>query len=436
MLNLKTRITDVTRAIGARTKLRRQLRGPAELYYASADSIAMLSGETWDSLVANGSFFLSRDYLLAMEAVLPANIAPQYAIVSRREGNTLTPMAAVYMQLADISFAQVGKAPQTNDAGKAITPVGKLVTHATQRVLCCGNMLTFGQHGIAFAHDADAQTAWHGVAEVLYRVRHADRLRGKTHFVMIKDLHAPFEASATLLTELSYREVETEPNMVLELDPMWKSYDDYLNGLASKYRANVRNGVLKPIEAKGYSVERLRDVSQHSMRLFDLYKSVQVNASFRPFELRPEYFAALERVAGERFRCSVVRDGERLLGFLISVAESDDTAIAYHVGFDRDASADSPIYLRLLHASIADAIDLGCKRISFGRTALEPKAALGAKPQPFNVLVRHRQPLLNKLIKHLLLGIEHDDAPERNPFKKEKIGTTSPLRAEALSSNE
>ncbi len=422
-MRLKDKLTEVTRALTVRHKLRRELRGPAALSYAITDSIALLDAQTWNTLTQDAGFFLSRDYLLAMESALPSNLSPQYAIVSRRDGETVTPIAAVYMQLADLSLAQLGKAPQMNDEGKAITPVGKLVTHTTQRVLCCGNLLTFGQHGIAFAKDADLHTAWHGVAEVLYRVRQADRLRGKTHFVMIKDLHAPFEASATLLTELSYREVETEPNMVLELDPAWKNYDDYLGGLASKYRANIRNGVIKPIEAKGYVVERLRDLSQHSARLFELYKSVQMNASFRPFELRPDYFAALERIAGERFRCSVVRDDKRLLGFLISVKESDDTAIAYHVGFDRKAGADAPIYLRLLHAAIADAIDLNCARVSFGRTALEPKAALGAKPQPFAVLVRHRQPLLNKFIKRMLLGIDHDEAPERNPFKREKNDT-------------
>ncbi|HRE18205.1 MAG TPA: hypothetical protein PLW86_14245, partial [Rhodocyclaceae bacterium] len=80
-----------------------------------------------------------------------------------------------------------------------------------------------------------------------------------------------------------------------------------------------------------------------------------------------------------------------------------------------------PIYLRLLHAGIADAIALGCRRISYGRTALEPKAALGARPEDFGVLVRHRQPVLNSLLKHVLLGIGHADAPERNPFKKTSV---------------
>jgi hypothetical protein len=34
-------------------------------------------------------------------------------------------------------------------------------------------------------------------------------------------------------------------------------------------------------------------------------------------------------------------------------------------------------------------------------------------------MLRRRQPVLNKLIKRLLLGLEHDEAPERNPFKKQ-----------------
>ncbi|MGL5003261.1 MAG: hypothetical protein ACRDAM_10020, partial [Casimicrobium sp.] len=170
-MGLRSKLTEVTRTLTARHQLRRELRGPAELTYAIADSIALLDAHTWNVLTHDTGFFLSREYLLAMESMLPVNLSPRYAIVSRRDGDEIIPMAAVYMQLADISLAQIGKAPQINDAGKAITPVGKLVTQATQRVLCCGNLLTFGQHGVAFAKDADLHIAWHGVAEVLYRVR-------------------------------------------------------------------------------------------------------------------------------------------------------------------------------------------------------------------------------------------------------------------------
>ena len=76
-----------------------------------------------------------------------------------------------------------------------------------------------------------------------------------------------------------------------------------------------------------------------------------------------------------------------------------------------------PIYLRLLHTTIADAISWGCKSLSLGRTALEPKAALGAKPEPMSVWLRHRVPAMNWMMRGVLDAVTHDEAPERNPFK-------------------
>jgi predicted N-acyltransferase len=398
---------------------RKRLRGPAGLQYAIADSIAMLDAAAWQHIAQPAGFFMSFDYLLALESILPANLTPHYALIYSARNGQKQPVAAVYMQFATMGLAQVRpEKPAGKASGTAWgASLDKLADLATQRVLCCGNLLSFGQHGIAFAPDVDSMLAWHGVVEVLYRVRQAHKIAGRTDFVMIKDLHAPYTEQAAHLANLSYRHVETEPNMVLDLDPSWKGYDDYLASLASKYRANVRNGILKPIDAAGCTVSRLQDLAPVQAEIFALYRAVHSNADIRPFLLHPGYFVGLQQVAGERFCCSVLRQGEALLGFLITVADGD-TAMAYHIGFDRAAAAHLPIYLRLLHASVADAIALGCKRISYGRTALEPKASLGAKPQPFSVLLRHRQPVLNKLLKHLLLGIEHDEAPERNPFKK------------------
>ncbi|MES2932579.1 MAG: GNAT family N-acetyltransferase [Pseudomonadota bacterium] len=414
-------IADTLRSVKAslveRSKERKRLRGPANLYYAIADAIGMLDSGAWDELVQEAGFFMSRNYLAALEDVLPTNLSARYALIYDGHGAEREPVAAVYMQLADLSLAQA-RPEKAVDAN--ITPLDQLVQATRQRVLTCGNFLTYGQHGIAFAKDVDEKLAWHGIAEVLYRVRQAEKLAGKTHFVMIKDLHEPFITQAAHLENLSYRYIETEPNMVLTLQEDWKNYDDYLASLASKYRTNIRNGVLKPIDEAACTIENLTDLSAASEQIFALYKAVQINADFRPFQLVPEYFATLQAVAGERFRCSVLKQNNVLLGFLISVADGD-TAIAYHIGFDRSAAGQLPIYLRLLHAGIADGISLGCKRVSYGRTALEPKASLGAKPEAFGILVRHRQPVLNKLIKRLLLGIEHDDAPERNPFKKSKV---------------
>jgi predicted N-acyltransferase len=416
-MKIAEKVRTLKASLADKAKVRKHLRGPANLSYAIADSITMLDSTVWKEVTANAGFFLSFDYLKGLESVIPSNLTPRYALIYQDHEDHRELVAAVYMQIAELTLAQARPEKSADSPAKWKAPLTKIADKTMQRVLTCGNLLTYGQHGVAFNPEVDEKLAWHGVAEVLYRVRQAEKLLGKTHFIMIKDLHDPFTKHANHLLHLSYRYVETEPNMMLTLRDDWKSYDDYLASLAAKYRSNIKNSILKPLDEAGCTLEQLTDLAPVQEHFFTLYKAVQANASFRPFQLRPDYFSALCKIADAGFRCSVIRKAGNILGFLITVADGD-TAIAYHIGFDRAAAADLPIYLRLLHAGISDAISLGCKRVSYGRTALEPKAGLGAKPQAFGVLLRHRQPMLNKLIKGLLKGVEHDDAPERNPFKK------------------
>src|SRR6266436_2201902 len=218
------------------------------------------------------------------------------------------------------------------------------------------------------------------------------------------------------LRRFSYRPMATEPNMVLEIHPAWRTYDDYLAALDAKYRRNAKDQV-KKLAAAGCTIEPLTDLARHAGRLHELYRAVHDNASVRLVTLPEKYLPALAAAAGEDFRCTVARRGDEILGFVTSLRDGD-TAIAYYIGFDREAAAAGlPLYLRLLHATIADAIAWGCKRLSLGRTALEPKAALGAKPEEMSVWLRHRVPALNWMLRGLLGGIPHAEAPERNPFR-------------------
>ncbi len=168
-------------------------------------------------------------------------------------------------------------------------------------------------------------------------------------------------------------------------------------------------------------VEPLNDPGVLADRLHELYLSVQGNAQVRLVTLRKTYLPSLAGALGDDFHCTVVRRGDEVIGFVTSL-RSGDTAVGYYIGFDRAAASEGlPIYLRLLHATIGDAIGWGCKRLSLGRTALEPKAALGAKPEPMSVWMRHRVPALNWVIRGALGAVPHNEAPERNPFKTRAV---------------
>jgi hypothetical protein len=221
----------------------------------------------------------------------------------------------------------------------------------------------------------------------------------------------------------SYRPLETEPNMVLQIDPGWRTYDDYLAALDSKYRRNAKDQ-LKKLAAADCRLERVDDLVAYAPRLHELYLAVHANSSIRLVTLPDTFLPALALAAGRDFRCNVLRRGNDIVGFVTSIRDGN-TAIGYYIGFDRAAAATGlPIYLRLLHSTIHDAIDWRCQRLSLGRTALEPKAALGAKPEPMSIWLRHRVPALNWIVRGLLGAVPHNEAPERSPFKVK--GFTNP----------
>jgi len=395
---------QLTAKIVNRLKERKQVRNATGFSFAFADNLRYLNMTDWDNVTRGQSFFFSSEYLKMLESVCPENLELRYALIGNSDG----PVAAVCMQIVRISAAQFG---QLTDAPSRITE------KIAQRVLVCGNLLTYGMHAVCFAPNADA-TIWHGVAETLYRIRRAEKLSGQPDIVLIKDIPETVKTQSALLGKLSYTAVETEPNMVLTLDPKWRTHADYLAGLTSKYRSAVKQQIFKPFDEAGCELVVLSDIREHAKTLQDLYLQVHSNADLRPFTLRPEYWTALAETAGDKLVIHGVRRQNKLIGFIATLKDGD-TAFAYHIGFDRDvAQTGIPIYLRLLHASLEQAIAFGCRQVSFGRTALEPKARLGCEPEPMHVWVRHRQPMLNQFIRPLLRFIQPNDAPELNPFKK------------------
>lgn len=393
----------------SRLRERAAVRRPTSLQIALADRIGQLDAGAWDTASAGQSFFFSRRYLSTLQAVAPANIEPRYALVSRGD----EPLAGLCAQVVQVSLAQVA----TPSMKKLVS---SLQDRMTQRVLVCGNALTFGMHAVCFAPGADRAAAWPGVAEALYRMRRAEKLAGHMDLVVIKDLPAELCDESAVLGKLSYGKVETEPNMVLTLDPSWKSHGDYLGGFVSKYRSDVKTRVIKRFDEAGCTIHAMTadEARSEAEALHRLYLQVHGGASLRPFTLRPEYWGALAGAGGNDCSLLVARRGGRLVAFILTLKDGD-TAVAYHIGFDRAAAAEGvPLYLRMLHASVEESIRFGCRRVSFGRTALEPKARMGCKPEPMFVWARHRHPVLNQLLRPLLGFIQHDEAPQVDPFKK------------------
>lgn len=384
---------------------------------AIADRIAMLDGARWDAAAATGGFHLRRDYLEVLEQHGPDTIEPAYALVARG-GEPVAAVAAQWLAFTGERLGRKNGATSPPPAEKRLLqPLArKALDRVKQRVLVCGNLLSWGNHGVAFARGVDPAAAWPGVGEALYRLRRATKLDGQTDFVAVKDLGAAEAAHFAPMQLLGYRRLATEPNMVLAIDPKWRGLDDYFAALAAKYRKAGKR-IRDDVTAAGFAVAPLAvdEVAAGAARFQELYESVHRNAPIRLATLGSSFWPAFAQCGGEHLRCTAIRRGDTLVGF-VNTLRDGDTAIGYQIGFDRAAAETAPIYLRLLQATIESAIELGCRRLSLGRTALEPKARLGAKPEPVEVWLRHRIPALNLLVKGIVGHVTHDEAPERDPF--------------------
>jgi len=249
--------------------------------FVLADRIHFLNERHWDAVTTSAGFFLRRSYLSLLEACSLDAFCSRYAMIYRQG----EPQAALVTQILEVSGDRVlakGKKGNQNLLRRALSPAVRKVGRAVHdRALICGNLFSWGCHGVAFAPHVAPGELWPAVAEALYRIRRAERLSGQTNLVLIKELSSSQHQTAQVLRRFSYRPIETDPDMVLELKPEWRVYADYLNSLDRKYRKSAQQ-IAKEIQEAGCVVEKVADFDLHQERLHELYLAVHENAAVRP----------------------------------------------------------------------------------------------------------------------------------------------------------
>jgi predicted N-acyltransferase len=232
---------------------------------------------------------------------------------------------------------------------------------------------------------------------------------------LIKDLPPEDSPASQALAAAGYMAIANEPNMVLHLDPSWRTHGDYLSSMTSRYRRSCKR-VFRRVSESGFQVEPLDDLRGNASTLHRLYLHVQAQAVLRPLALPADFLPMLGESLELRFRCLVIRSASGHIVAFVTMIRDAETAVGYFLGYDPEINRAVPLYLRLLHAVVEEALRTGCRSVSFGRTALEPKARLGAEQVPLNIWVRHPQRSLPASIAAWLQTALFERAPTRHPF--------------------
>jgi len=284
--------------------------------------------------------------------------------------------------------------------------------------ILCGNILLTGEYGFNFDYQNIDK---HQIPDIITKT--AEGIQEKYYSeskypsaIIAKDLYTTTELDNDWTTK-GYHRFAVQPNMIMDIDLSWDSFDSYLDGLSSKYRIRAKRAYKKSSDIRTIEFSE-SDIEKNLTTIFNHFLSVQKNAGFNLIYLKPTYFLDLKRQLGDRYRLFGYYLNDELIGFNTIILNHDELE-AHFLGFDKKYNTSHQLYMTMLFNKVKKAIELKKQRIIFARTALEIKSSVGAKPRELCIYLRHENSLLNKVVSPIIsiLNPQENWVP-RHPFKK------------------
>ena len=376
--------------------------------YQIYSSIAQLP-KKWDE-VAHENAFLQTPYLKVLEESAPTNMKCFY--VGIFEKNSLIGVAlAQYLDLNKLeSFGERDQCIKTFIRNFIFK---NFASHA----LFLGNNMITGQNSYTFNKEINAIT----IAEILSKcadeiTRYFKKQDIKIHIVSFKDF---YQESATELKKSSFSvlyEFNTQPNMIFELQNKWKTNTEYIEALTKKYRDQYKRAHKKfeGIETRELSLD---EIILKENRIYELYFHVAKNAPFNTFFLAKNHFSSFKRQCGPKFILVGYYFKNELVGFH-TLLVNGKTLETYFLGYDEQIQKEKMLYLNMLYNMTEFGIENQFKKIIFGRTALEIKSSIGAKPVIMSGFIYHTNKWINRILPKIFPSLEPSlDWQQRHPFK-------------------
>lgn len=376
--------------------------------YQIYSSIAQLP-KKWDE-VAHENAFLQTPYLKVLEESAPTNMQCFY--VGIFEKNSLIGVAlAQYLDLNKLeSFGERDERIKTFIRNFIFK---NFASHA----LFLGNNMITGQNGYTFNKEINAIT----IAEILSKC--VDEITSyfkkqdiKIHIVSFKDF---YQESATELKKSTFSllyEFNTQPNMIFELQNQWKTNTDYIEALTKKYRDQYKRAHKKfeGIETRELSLD---EIILEENRIYELYFHVAKNAPFNTFFLAKNHFSSFKRQCGPKFILVGYYLKNELVGFH-TLLVNGKTLETYFLGYEEQIQKEKMLYLNMLYNMTQFGIENQFKKIILGRTALEIKSSIGAKPVVMSGFIYHTNKWINRMLPKIFPNLEPTLVwQQRHPFK-------------------
>jgi hypothetical protein len=226
--------------------------------------------------------------------------------------------------------------------------------------------------------------------------------------VVIKDIAgAEAVTAAPILAARGFARVSSLPVAVLDVP---ENEEEWFARLSSGTRKDIR----RKLKGAGHvGIEAVTDISALADEIAALYEETRAQSRFdydEFEELPPGYFAAISKALGERAVFMLYRIDGQLAAFNLLLVE-EDRVIDKFLGMRYPLGRDNDLYAVSWVANLRFAIARGKSLLQTGQTAYAAKLRFGSRLVPSDLWFRHRNPLINGLLRLVapLLAFDRND---------------------------
>jgi hypothetical protein len=241
----------------------------------------------------------------------------------------------------------------------------------------------------------------------------------KCHAVFLKDL--PSALSLPFKVNRAYTAFDNDVSMQMQIPLAWQSFGDYEKALTKKYAKRLRT-TQKSFASVEIKELTLKEIIAQKKEIFELYLQVVNHQSITFGKLNEDYFPEFKKALGEELLVYGFYYEGKMIAFSSAILQHGHYDMNY-IGFDYGLNQQLAIYFNMLFFFVKDAIERKCNALILGRTALEAKAILGAKPVPvmgyYSVKNRFFSAITN-LFTQKTAKNQGDMWLNRHPFKEDK----------------
>ena len=255
----------------------------------------------------------------------------------------------------------------------------------------CGLPVSFGGSCVRFRPGVDGTRALEILDDLM--ARHA--LDARTPVLCFKEFAAHETAALDHLKRRGYFRAPSLPYCSLPV--RWRSFEEYMGSLRAGYRRQVKSSLRVRSEA-GLSVRVVEDFGGECERIFALYEQVMERAPFQLERLNLAFLQRLNADLGAQSRAILIeKDGQLLAAAVMLYAPRVVTFLL--AGIDYRSHQRYHSYLNLVVEVVREAINAGAETLELGQTSYDLKGRLGALAAPRYIYLKHRNRLVNALLR-------------------------------------